>query len=113
MTPDKNTMTDQELDQLLDLAPMPMVPNGAKARLIAKTKATAKIVAIKPRTKPNYWLAGLPLAASLAAGLYLGVSGLDQTVLPGLTEDTLVGALSEEVATGLDDAENFDEDSQS
>lgn len=113
MTPEKNTLTDQELDQLLDLAPMPVLPNGGQARLIAKLQPTANIAAFRPRTKTNYWLAGLPLAASLAAGLYLGASGLDQIVLPGLTEDTLVGALSQEVATGLDDAETFDEGGQS
>ena len=113
MTKENNLMTDHELDQLLDAVPTPAASSGAKARLLAKAQHNMNVVTIKPRSRANYWLSGLPLAASLTAGLYLGLSGLDQTILPGLTEDTLVGTLSEEVATGLDEAESFDEESQS
>jgi hypothetical protein len=114
---DEMPMTDHELDRLLQSAPAPTPPLGAKGRLMARLAEPAP-GRVAPRIPvqhkmQRFWYAGIPLAASLVLGIYLGASGVGQTVIPGTTTEILVGALSGDVSTGMDEAEILAEESQS
>lgn len=112
-------LTDTELDQLLGLATKPEAATGAASRAAARAFAQegmSNVVALTPRHKPVAakstlsWLVALPLAASLAAGIYLGALGSGSYLLP---ESLGGGALTEEdaVLSGVEDMEDLtDED---
>jgi hypothetical protein len=90
-------MDDKDLDVLLGEATRPQVNAGFEARLMAKLDQlpTSTVIAFPVKRKPlSTWLIGLPLAASLAAGIYLGANGSATSFLPST-------AL---VATATDDA---------
>ena len=101
----RELMSDAELDRLLALATRPPPPEGAEARLMARlaaAEAGANVVAF--RQKPRRlvpWLSALPLAASLACGIYLGASGAADSYLPVATDT--VAAMDDGGASGLDD----------
>ncbi len=112
-------MTDRELDQLLGLATKPVPATDSAARTAARAFAQvgkSNIVAFAPKAKPSApkftisWLAALPLAASLAAGVYLGALGSGSYVLPEILGG---GAWTDEdaVLSGVEDMEELtDED---
>lgn len=120
MTKSQELMTDQELDGLLAHATAPPLPLGARERLLARMaeEPTApampgNVVALRrpvPARSRLGWLAGLPLAASLALGLYLGSGGTFDSYLPAAAYDVLAGATAEDVTTGIEDMESFTED---
>lgn len=126
-TPVRNVateMTDNELDRLLTLASKPPLASDAQKTLLAKIAADKPanqvgnvvnfpIAAKKssPIASPIGWLAALPLAASLAAGIWLGAAGQGTDYLFGIS-DELAGVTDIFAAsTGIDDAENLTEES--
>jgi hypothetical protein len=114
-----DNMTDRELDALLGLASKPKAEPGAAARATARAFAEegqSNVVVLQPNRKPMAansnlrWIAALPLAASLAFGIYLGAMGAGSYVLP---ESLGGGAIAEEDAllSGVEDMEALsDED---
>ena len=106
-----NIMRDDELDKLLSNATVPAPANGFEQRLLARIapQTLSNVIAFPARKKTNSWLIGLPLAASLAIGLWLGSSGLDSSYLPS---STLISDNSEDpTSSGFDDVAAFLEDS--
>ncbi len=92
------------IDKLLDLASRPTVPEGALARMLAELPAAqpATVIAFPPRKTgrtPFFRYAALPLAASLALGIYLGAQGDLDLALP----TAITGA----VALGDDPADDL------
>lgn len=115
----RDSMSDKELDLLLGLSGDPAVPDGAEARLMARVKPIdhdSNIVRFRPRQKlqRSYvpWVAGLPLAASLAFGLWLGAAGVGTDILPESMGGGLAAA-EDSVSSGIEDAEILAEDYQS
>ena len=83
-----------QIDRFLDLASQPTVPEGSLARLLDQLPdaATAEIVAFRPRLKgksPFLRYAALPLAASLALGIYLGAQGDLDVAFPAAITGTV------------------------
>ncbi len=112
-----NKMSDAELDMLLAAATRPALPDGALAMLnarIAQESGAANVIALQRKAPPQRsrlgWLAGLPLAASLALGLYLGADGAGDTLLPASLAETLVGVSSADPETGIEEAESWAEE---
>lgn len=115
MTTKPDMMSDGELDALLAHASVPPVPLGARQRLldrIAAEVAQSAVPAIRPGPQRArlHWLAGLPLAASLALGFYLGNGGGLDAYLPAAAYDMLAGSGAEGALSGIEDVEIFNED---
>jgi hypothetical protein len=113
MMQDQFEMGDDELNTLLSVATRPAAPQGFEQRLLARTTAPAanNVIAFPHRKKTNSWIVGLPLAASLALGIWLGAAGLSSnlTLIPA---STLVSDNSDDgTSTGFDDITQFIEDS--
>jgi hypothetical protein len=109
---DQHQMTDVELDKLLKLAPTPPLPEGFAARLQARleTPESAKLIAFpapKARTNPRLWLSAIPLAASLAAGIYLGAKGNLSDTFSSLEGSIVASADDGSVSLGIEDVEAF------
>ncbi|MCA0433535.1 MAG: hypothetical protein LCH46_09735 [Proteobacteria bacterium] len=114
-------MSDDELDRLLSAATRPVVPDGALARLnarIAREGGADNVVALQrsvkepPRQSSRLgWLAGLPLAASLVLGIYLGSSGAGPGFLPDTAYELLSGVNLEDSMSGIDDVLSVAEES--
>lgn len=81
------------IDCLLDLVPDPILAAGLESRLMGRIAKPAA-----PRGSPLGWSAALPLAASLALGIYLGAMGM----LDGLLPSVVTGDVA---AVGDDDAD--------
>lgn len=109
---DENQM-DTALDKLLKRATDPAIPEGAEARLIAAIQAAeqqSNVVKLQPRPRIQRWAVGLPLAASLALGIYLGANGtLDNYMPDSIIGETLADTSDSEPTSGLDDAESYAE----
>jgi Heavy-metal resistance len=105
MTNEDRELSDRELDTLLAHASTPPVPLGAKSRLMTKAHAQTAFVAGEARLAHSHsysrlaWLSGLPLAASLALGIYLGAGG---GLLSAQAQDFLVGVSSDDPVTGIE-----------
>ena len=89
MEQDHNRSDDRELRAVLGHASTPGLPPGAMDRLAARIAAEpqeAKVVSFtpRPRAAPSFWryMAAVPLAASLALGLWLGANGKMDFVMP-------------------------------
>ncbi len=67
-----NELNDRDLNRLLNVASLPGGAEQGMANLLQHINTQPAI-----RQKNVYWLSALPLAASLALGLYLGASGID------------------------------------
>ena len=111
-------MTDRELDLLLVHATVPSLPEGARDRLMQRLAGEASsppantvVPFRRAAAAPSRigWLAGLPLAASLALGIYLGSGGTLESYLPSTAYDMLAGN-SDDAVTGIEDVESFNED---
>ncbi len=98
-------MSDETLDHLLAQASVISVPKGAEDRLL-------KIIALAPvaaRPQPRWALrAALPLAASLALGIYLGAGGygdsfFSTTATASQTDEQLFTTGFEEAVTAAED----------
>jgi hypothetical protein len=111
----RDSMSDHELDRLLALASKPAPPPGAEERLMAKLNPE-NIVAFKSKPKkaqsPIAWIAALPLAASLAFGVWLGAAGIGTDILPESLGGDAVAAADVDVISGIDEAETLAEDNQ-
>jgi hypothetical protein len=66
-------LNDSELDKLLAQASTPPLPEDYQSRLLAKIN-TGNVIAFKAGRRKTAWLFGLPLAASLVIGVWLGAS---------------------------------------
>jgi len=107
------TRMDAALQKLLKCATDPAVPEGAEARLMLVIQAAGQqsnIVPFQPRAKLHGWAMGLPLAAALALGIYLGSKDTLDAYFPEAITDEISADLSVPVPfTGLDDAESYAE----
>jgi hypothetical protein len=96
------------LDRLLAQAAKPVPPAGAEARLAMKIQG----MRAAPPRRHLPWAAALPLAASLALGIYLGAIGETDSWLPvgdiAVNEDEASSDL-----TGIGEAEALAEESRS
>jgi hypothetical protein len=112
---------ERDAEKLLRLASDPAVPEGAMARLmarIAEEPQQPRVIALPQRApvrrSPLRYAAALPLAASLALGVYLGAQGALDFMLP--TAITGGVALNEEVPDelgGVGEADAYAEESLS
>jgi hypothetical protein len=116
MTDKNGPMSDVELDALLAHASEPRLPAGANERLLARLagqKAHENVVSFR-RAEPQQsrlgWLASLPLAASLALGIYLGSAGSLESLVPTAAYELLVGVNIDDPVTGIEDVESLTED---
>lgn len=82
------------IDRLLSFASDPALPEGSAARLLGRLEQpeAAAIIPFRPRSAPRLrvlrYTTALPLAASLALGIYLGARGsLDALLPPAVTGD--------------------------
>jgi hypothetical protein len=105
------------VDRLLALASDPEVPHGAMARLLEQAAAAhpADVITFIPAARRQrrfiHYAAALPLAASLALGIYLGAQGSLDFMLP--TAITGGVALNDEVPDdlgGVGDADAYAEE---
>lgn len=110
----KNQITDTELDALLKAASQPPLPRGFADRLQAKLDqpASGNVIAFPQRKTPDIksaklWLSAIPLAASLAIGLYLGAQGNMSESLTGLSASLVSDASDSLFDLGIEDTESF------
>jgi hypothetical protein len=111
-------MTDKELDKLLGLASEPEIAIDAASRAAArafKEDTSSNVIVLTPKgplvaaNNNMRWLSALPLAASLAVGIYLGTLGRGNALLPeslgggNVTED-------QSVLSGIDEVEDLTEE---
>lgn len=117
----KDNLTDRELDVLLQSIKQPELPIGFAERLQAKfdVQPVSNVVAfpLKPRTtvqpSKRTWLSAVPLAASLAIGVYMGAMAELPDMLSGL-EDTVASLSgSPDLGIGIEDMESFLDGEQS
>ena len=107
------TQMDAALEKLLTHATDPAVPAGAEARLmlaIQSVEPQVNVVPFQSRPKIQSWTIGLPLAAALALGIYLGSKDTFDAYLPEAITDGISADMSDSMpSTGLDDAESYAE----
>jgi hypothetical protein len=107
------TQMDAALAKLLKRATDPAVPEGAEARLMLALQSVEQrlnVVPFQPRPKMQSWTVGLPLAAALALGIYLGSKDTFDAYLPdAITDEVSVDMSDSMPSTGLDDAESYAE----
>ena len=107
------TRMDAALVKLLKRATDPAVPEGAEARLmlaIQSVEQRSNVVPFQARPKIQNWAIGLPLAAALALGIYLGSKDTFDAYLPDAITDGISADMSDSMpSTGLDDAESYAE----
>lgn len=111
----KEPFSDRELELLLSKASQPQLPHGFAERLQAKltTEAESKVIAFPQKkiqtaqSQRGFWLSAIPLAASLAAGIYLGTMGELPAIFSGLQD--AVASLSTDTGLdlGIEDTESF------
>jgi hypothetical protein len=107
------TRMDAALAKLLNRATEPSVPEGAEVRLmlaIQSVEQQLNVVPFHPRPRMQSWTIGLPLAAALALGIYLGSKDTFDAYLPDTITDDVSADMSDSMpSTGLDDAESYAE----
>jgi hypothetical protein len=91
---------DKDFEALLTRASTPSPPPGALDRLLAKAApaAGATVVPFRKPERRSPWGVAALLAASLAAGLYLGANGLTDsfdTDIAGLDDPVDLSGVSE------------------
>lgn len=116
MIQDEEPMSDRELDILLSHASDPRLPLGARSRLQTRLDRESMkagegpLPVPEPRRSRLGWLAGLPLAASLAFGIYLGNAGALESILPSAAYELLAGVNIDDPVSGIEDVESLSED---
>jgi hypothetical protein len=110
----KLPMTDHELDKALKAVPQTVLPEGFAARLQARLEAPSsqKVIAFPARktrvvSGHRLWLSVIPLAASLAAGLYLGAIGDVTAAFTSLDSSLVSDASDQNFGSGFEDTEDF------
>jgi hypothetical protein len=113
-TMEKTNVTDQELDLLLATTQAPQLPAGFANRLQAKLQLErpSNVVAfpqkfVAPQQRRRIWLSAIPLAASLAVGIYLGAVGTLPDSLSGLEGSLISDATDSLFGVGIEDTESF------
>ena len=113
MEKNDETQMDAALEKLLKRATHPSVPEGAEARLmlaIQSVEQQSNVVPFQPPPKMQNWAVGLPLAAALALGIYLGSRDTLDAYFPDAITEGISADLSDPIpSTGLDDAESYAE----
>lgn len=99
-------MQDRDLDKLLSAASTPKPSAGFEQRLLAKIAPANNIIAFPRRKTASPWLIGLPLAASLVLGVWLGASNTSLNPANILVSQTTEDATS----NGFDDVVALIED---
>jgi hypothetical protein len=99
------------IDRLLGLHAVPPIPSQDHRQLIARAAAAASRPGLLPRRRGipllmREWPAALALAASLAIGVWIGVAGIADDLLPSL----LAGPVDSDTVA-LDPPNNLDFDS--
>jgi hypothetical protein len=107
-------MTDHELDSLLKAVPQPDLPRGFAERLQVKLEASPShnVIAFPVRKTPvassrRLWLSAIPLAASLAAGVYLGAIGEMPSSFTLIDSSLVSDASDQSFGSGFEDTEDF------
>ena len=103
---DEAAVEEREIRMVLAQASVPPIPEAAVPRLLARIAAEpqqASIIPFRPRETPARrsvlrYAAALPLAASLALGVYLGARGTLDFMLPAAITGV---ALNEEAIDDL------------
>ena len=97
MEQDNNRSEDREMRTVLAHAAAPQLPAGAMDRLMARIAVEpqdAKVIqfAPRPRVARPFWryAAAVPLAASLALGVWLGANGRVDFMMP----DAVTGGMA-------------------
>ena len=106
------TQMDAALEKLLKRATDPAVPDGAEARLMLAIQSVGQqgnVVPFQSRPKIQNWTVGLPLAAALVLGIYLGSKDTFDAYLPEAIIDGMADLSDSMPTTGLDDAESYAE----
>lgn len=94
------------IDRLLDLAPAPVLDARPESRLMARIGRRAAVARF-----PFGWTAALPLAASLALGVYLGAMGALDSLLPSaITDDVAAVSDDDGDLSGATEATDYSED---
>lgn len=115
----KTEITDSELDKLLHQVPQAPLPAGFESRLLGRLQQSAvapqhsNVIAFPARTARRGfvpWLAALPLAASLAAGIFLGAQGEVPDFLSTSTYSSVASTDDDGVSSGVDEVEAYAED---
>jgi hypothetical protein len=109
---DNELLSDRELDSLLASVKPPALPAGFAARLQAKldSSPTAQIIAFPKASaapKSRMWLSAIPLAASLALGLYWGAVGTVPDALSSIGNTVLASSDDASWSIGIEDTESF------
>ena len=92
------------IDRLLDLAMAPPLAADLEDRLMARVRTT------RAARFPLGWPAALPLAASLALGIYLGAMGSLDGLLPSVVTDNVAALGDDEDMSGAVEATDYSED---
>lgn len=108
---------DDGIDRVLALATVPELPPGAIERLMARIEP-GNVVQFQPRLKTRSvifrYAAALPLAASLALGIYLGAKGTLDFALPAaVTGEIASNDDTPDDFSGVSEAEQYAEDNLS
>ena len=110
----KKQMTGEELDAVLKSATQPPLPRGFAERLQAKLEqpVASNVIAFPQRKAPpiksaKVWLSAIPLAASLAIGLYLGSQGMMTNSFGDLGTSLVSDASDSQFDIGIEDTESF------
>jgi hypothetical protein len=109
---DDQLLQDEELNKVLAMASTPVPQEAFAQRLLSRLESPVSNVIAFPahRKKTLPWIIGLPLAASLVLGLWLGNAGIGSTYVsinPALVSENS----DDESDTGFDDMAAFIEDS--
>lgn len=103
---DNNRSDDREVRAVLGHASVPQLPAGALERLTARIAAEpqdARVIPFAPRPRParGVWryAAAVPLAASLALGVWLGANGKMDFMMP----TSVTGGVALNDDAGIDD----------
>lgn len=110
--------SEVEIDRVLRLASQPELPSGAAGRLMSRIAADGEgnVMLFRPRNKaprPGLlrYAAALPLAASLALGIYLGARGDLDFAFPSVVTGAVANANDTiDDLGGVGEAEQYAED---
>ncbi len=105
----------KRIDRVLAAATNPELPAGAMERLLARLDGEDRVVALpsrRPSPRPVLsWSAALPLAASLALGIYWGAMGTLDDFLPETVTGELATSDDDNAdLSGVSEAEDYNEE---
>ncbi len=109
---DDKLLSDEELDQVLAKASNPEPSAGFEQRMLSRvTRQQPAARALPEARQGKLWLIGLPLAASLLVGVWLGNTVMENNYFT-ISRNAMVSDNSDEASdTGFDDVAAFIEGS--